>query len=102
MKTFDEKDFGKKEEIIAEIEPAGLEPIQISEEHTEIKKEHGDDVVLTQCILCVCMVLILFALHWLKPEWQTMLLTQYTQYRDEPPIAWLDQLLQAIQQWMQK
>ena len=48
------------------------------------------------------LVLCVFGLHWLKPEWQTMLLEQYAAKRDAPPVLWLDQLLRAVQQWITK
>ena len=41
-------------------------------------------------------------LHWLRPEWQEMLLGQYAQHRDAPAVAWLEELLRAVQQWMSK
>ena len=62
----------------------------------------ADDIALTQCILCLLLVLCVFGLHWLKPEWQTMLLEQYAAKRDAPPVLWLDQLLRAVQQWITK
>lgn len=78
-----------------------MEPIHICDERGKReKKQHADDVALTQCILCILLVLAMFVLHWLRPEWQTMLLSQYTAYRDAPPVAWLDSILQAIQDWM--
>ena len=66
------------------------------------KPQHADDIALTQCILCLLLVLCVFGLHWLKPEWQTMLLEQYAAKRDAPPVLWLDQLLRAVQQWITK
>ena len=69
---------------------------------TQVLHQRADDVAMTQCILCILLVLILFVLHWLKPEWQSMLLQQYIQYRNAPPLQWLDQLLHSIQQWMQR
>ena len=62
----------------------------------------ADDIALTQCILCLLLVLCVFGLHWLKPEWQIMLLEQYAAKRDAPPVLWLDQLLRAVQQWITK
>lgn len=46
------------------------------------------------------LVLSVFVLHWLKPDWQAFFLAQYTAKRDAPPVAWLDELLRAVQQWI--
>lgn len=78
------------------------EPLCISGTAPHHKPQRADDVALTQCILCMVLVLCVFALHWLKPEWQTLLLEQYASHRDAPPIQWLDALLQAAKQWMQQ
>lgn len=101
MEEYEEKEKSQQEEIQSTSIPV-LEPIHISGETHMQKPQHADDVALTQCILCVVLVLCIFALHWLKPEWQEMLLTQYAAKRDAPPVAWLDSLLQAVQQWISK
>ena len=77
-----------------------LETIHLSDTPAPRKPQHADDIALTQCILCLLLVLCVFGLHWLKPEWQIMLLEQYAAKRDAPPVLWLDQLLRAVQQWI--
>ena len=57
---------------------------------------------MVQCMLCVLLVLSMFVLHWLRPEWQEMLLGQYALHRAAPAAAWLEELLRAVQQWMGK
>lgn len=94
MEEFKENDMEKRQEMTSS------EPIQIIGDTVPKKEQHADDVALTQCILCVVLVLCVFALHWIKPEWQEMLLTQYAAHRDAPPIAWLDSFLKAVQQWI--
>lgn len=79
-----------------------LETIHLSDTPAPRKPQHADDIALTQCILCLLLVLCVFGLHWLKPEWQVMLLEQYAAKRDAPPVLWLDQLLRAVQQWITK
>ena len=92
-----------------------LETIHLSDTPAPRKPQHADDIALTQCILCLLLVLCVFGLHWLKPEWQIltdlhtadpewqiMLLEQYAAKRDAPPVLWLDQLLRAVQQWITK
>lgn len=79
-----------------------LETIHLSDTPAPRKPQHADDIALTHCILCLLLVLCVFGLHWLKPEWQTMLLEQYAAKRDAPPVLWLDQLLRAVQQWITK
>ena len=74
-----------------------LETIHLSDTPAPRKPQHADDIALTQCILCLLLVLCVFGLHWLKPEWQIMLLEQYAAKRDAPPVLWLDQLLRAVQ-----
>ena len=76
------------------------ESVQIIGKTVPKKAQHTDDVVLTQCILCALLVLVCFALRWLKPEWQTEILELYTHYRDAAPVAWLDSLLKSIQDWL--
>ena len=66
------------------------------------KKQRADDVAMVQCMLCVLLVLSMFVLHWLRPEWQEMLLRQYALHRAAPAAAWLEKLLRAVQQWMGK
>ena len=77
-----------------------LETIHLAESASTKKSQHADDIALTQCILCMVLVLSVFALHWLKPDWQAFLLAQYAAKRDAPPVAWLDDLLRAVQQWI--
>ena len=47
-----------------------LETIHLSDTPAPRKPQHADDIALTQCILCLLLVLCVFGLHWLKPEWQ--------------------------------
>ena len=101
MDEFQEKD--KPEQKIAEMQTESFpmpEPIRVVETAAFQKQQHADDVALTQCILCVILVLCVFSLHWLKPEWQELLLAQYMEKREAAPILWLDGFLQAIQQWL--
>ncbi len=79
-----------------------LEPIQIIPEAVPSKKQHVDDIALTQCILCVIAVLLFFGLHWLKPDWQEIFLKQYCQHREEPTLMWIDWLFRSIQEWMRR
>lgn len=78
------------------------EPFCISGITAHSKGQRADDAALTQCVLCMLLVLCVFSLHWLKPEWQTVLLERYAAYRDAPPVQWLETFLQAVQQWMQQ
>lgn len=80
------------------------EPILVRGDFSEPpeKKQRADDVAMVQCMLCVLLVLSMFVLHWLRPEWQEMLLGQYAQHRAAPAVAWLEELLRAVQQWMGK
>lgn len=80
--------------------PEETEQIHIIKGTVPKKKQHADDVVLTQCILCVLLVLLFFALHWLKPEWQSSLIAAYMSHRDAAPVAWLDKLLESFQAWL--
>ncbi len=77
------------------------EPIQIVGRTMPRKTQHADDVVLTQCILCVVLVLVCVSLHWLKPEWQAELLGWYRALREASPVTWLDHFLNAVQAWLQ-
>lgn len=79
-----------------------IPPIPIAPDALTAKKQRGDDVVLTQCILCITIVLLFLGLHWVKPEWQQWLLQQYQHYRDEPTLAWIDQLLHTVQSWLKQ
>ena len=80
------------------------EPILVRGDFSEPpeKKQRADDVAMVQCMLCVLLVLSMFVLHWLRPEWQEMLLGQYALHRAAPAAAWLEELLRAVQQWMGK
>lgn len=80
--------------------PDESEQIHIVKGTVPEKRQRADDIVLTQCMLCVILVLLCFGLHWLKPEWQQMLLSSYMEYREAAPVAWLDKLLQAVRDWM--
>lgn len=98
MEHFPERD--KSETETEESGMPGLETIHLAEPVSPKKSQHADDIALTQCILCMVLVLSVFALHWLKPDWQAFLLAQYAAKRDAPPVAWLDDLLRAVQQWI--
>ena len=88
----------KPETEITDSTIPNLETIHLAESASPKKSQHADDIALTQCILCMVLVLSVFALHWLKPDWQAFFLAQYTAKRDAPPVAWLDELLRAVQQ----
>lgn len=63
-----------EEEAAAELQ-SETQVLHLSGEHRgSARQQRADDVAMTQCILCILLVLILFVLHWLKPEWQSMLL----------------------------
>ncbi len=80
--------------------PQAPEQIQVIQGNVPRKAQRADDVVLTQCMLCLLLVLVVFALHWLQPEWQAMLLDAYRSNRDAAPVGWLDKLLRSFQAWL--
>ena len=60
----------KPETEITDSTIPNLETIHLAESASPKKSQHADDIALTQCILCMVLVLSVFALHWLKPDWQ--------------------------------
>ena len=72
----------KPETEITDSTIPNLETIHLAESASPKKSQHADDIALTQCILCMVLVLSVFALHWLKPDWQAFFLAQYTAKRD--------------------
>ena len=64
------------------------------------KKERADDIALTQCILCVVLILSVFVVYWLQPEWYQNLIEQYQLHRDAAPVTWIDALLHSLQEWL--
>jgi|GEM_PF-495744 len=59
----------KPETEITDSTIPNLETIHLAESASPKKSQHADDIALTQCILCMVLVLSVFALHWLKPDW---------------------------------
>lgn len=89
-------------EVVPSEEALTHEPIQLAVGTEKPKAQHADDIALMQCILCMIAVLLFFGLHWLKPDWQMLFLKQYMEHRDEPTLAWIDWLMQSVQDWLKR
>lgn len=80
--------------------PESMEPVHVYENMKNSKKERADDIALTQCILCVVLILSVFVVYWLQPEWYQNLIEQYQLHRDAAPVTWIDALLHSLQEWL--
>lgn len=91
----------KEQPIFSVGEETEKEPIVISDETKRTRrKQRGDDIMVTQCLLCMILVLSIFSLHWINPEFQSDLLSQYEEKLHAPAEAFIAQLLEKIESWV--
>lgn len=94
----------KKEEAPGpeELIPVSGEDIYVRDSEHREKKHRSDDVMLTQCIFCLVLVLSVFGLSWIHAGFQEELLTLYEQKVSAPPEPFLARLIEAAEQWFHR
>ncbi|MDE6019909.1 MAG: hypothetical protein K2H01_02775 [Ruminococcus sp.] len=76
--------------------------LYIDENSSGKKKTHGDDVILTQCILCLILALAVFLLKFISEDFQHDLLSVYTEKTNAPAEPFIVQITEAIEAWFKR
>ena len=78
------------------------EIIYIDENKSVKKKTSGDDVMLTQCILCLVLVLSVFLLKFIRADFQHKLLSIYSEKMNAPAEPFIIKIVEAVETWFKK
>lgn len=78
------------------------EVIYIDENKSVKKKTSGDDVMLTQCILCLVLVLSVFLLKFISDDFQHKLLSIYSEKLNAPAEPFILKMIGTIEAWFKK
>ncbi len=73
--------------------------IFIDEKKPDKKKSPGDDVMLTQCILCLILVLSVFLLKFISDDFQRELLSIYKENTSAPAESAIAKIIETIEEW---
>lgn len=96
----------KEEKALSPAAADGAEPLKdmiyIDENHARKKDGKSDDVMLTQCILCLILVLSVFLLRFISEEFQKELLAMYSDKTNAPAEPFIADILEAIEAWFKK
>ncbi len=76
------------------------ETIYLNPQDVRPEKHRSDDVMLTQCIFCIVLVLSVLGLHWVSRDFQEGLLTLYQEKISAPAEPFLARIMEAVEQWM--
>ena len=82
--------------------PESGEEIYIGNSDPHPKKGRSDDVMMTQCIFCIILVLSMFALHWISSDFQKELLILYKEKVIAPAEPFLANVIETAEQWFRK
>ncbi|MBQ8514758.1 MAG: hypothetical protein IJ496_05115 [Ruminococcus sp.] len=98
------REIPEKEEVPGpeELIPVSGEDVYVHDSERHEKKHRSDDVMLTQCIFCLVLVLAVFGLSWIHAGFQEKLLTLYEQKVSAPPEPFLARLIEAAEQWLRR
>jgi hypothetical protein len=90
--------LAEREEIMEETK---IEPLVLTEERKQKKKKgSGEDCIFLQCLLSIVLMISIFSLRWIHPQFQAALLEQYQTKLYAPAEAFLTQILTQIEQWV--
>lgn len=76
--------------------------IYIDENHSRKKDSKGDDVMLTQFILCLLIVLSVFLLKFINGEFQQELLSMYSDKTNVSAEPFIADILSAVEAFFKK
>lgn len=76
--------------------------IYIDENHSRKKDSKGDDVMLTQFILCLLIVLSVFLLKFINGEFQHELLSMYSDKTNVSAEPFIADILSAVEAFFKK
>ncbi len=77
-----------------------VEKIYIGEEPKASGK--SDDVMMTQGILCIILVLALVVLRFINGDFLNELLSIYAERTSSPPESFLADIIRSAEQWFRK
>ncbi|MBQ8687450.1 MAG: hypothetical protein IJ512_02725 [Ruminococcus sp.] len=82
--------------------PQNTETIYIDRKAPHRTKNRSDDVMMTQCIFCMILVLSIFGLHWISADFQEALLALYEEKVSAPAEPFLAHITEAAEQWFKR
>ena len=79
---------------------SGVEKIYIGDEPKVSGK--SDDVMMTQGILCIILVLSLVVLRFINGDFLDELLSMYRERTASPPESFLAEIIETVEKWFGK
>ena len=76
--------------------------IYIDDKPSRKKEGRGDDVMLTQCILCLIIVLSVFLLRFINVEYQKEIFSMYSEKINADAEPFIAAVLETIENWFKK
>lgn len=86
-------------EVVQELSKPHSDVIFIDESKSDRKKSSGDDVMLTQCILCLILALSVFLLKFISDDFQNELLSIYKEKTSAPAEPFIIKIIEIIEAW---
>lgn len=85
--------------VISGIAEPGNELIYIDKKRRGRVKGKSDDIMLTQCILCLILALSVFLLKYIDEDFQTEFLSLYKQRTEAPAEPFIMKITEIIEEW---
>lgn len=76
--------------------------IYIDDKPSRKKEGRGDDVMLTQCILCLILVLSVFLLRFINEEYQKEIFSMYSEKTNANAEPFIAAVFETIENWFKK
>lgn len=76
--------------------------IYINENHSHKKEGKGDDVMLTQFILCLLLVLSVFLLRFVNEDFQKEIFSMYSERTNANAEPFIAAVFETIENWFKK
>lgn len=85
--------------VVQEISAPHEDMIFLDESKSDKKKGSGDDVMLTQCILCLMLALSVFLLKFISDDFQGELLSIYKEKTNASAEPFIVKIIEVIEAW---
>lgn len=100
--TKEENTLSTTDAAVPEISEPHGDVIFLDEGKSDKKKGSGDDVMLTQCILCLMLVLSVFLLKFISDDFQGELLSIYKEKTSASAEPFVAKIVEMIEAWFKK
>ncbi len=85
--------------FVQELSEPSEDMIFLDKSKPDRKKSSGDDVMLTQCILCLMLALSVFLLKFISDDFQGELLSIYNEKTSAPAAPFIVKIMETIEAW---